>query len=350
MNIEEQLQKIQSLNQKAKEKAIYHLNHLTKPVGSLGRLEDLAIQLAGITDDPFATFEDKRVIIMAADHGIVAEGVSAFPQEVTPQMVQNFLNEGAAINVMTKTVGAQVRCVDVGVASDISSFEGMIHRKVAYGTKNFAKEEAMTNEEVRKAIQTGIDIAKEQVKDGAKVLATGEMGIGNTTPSSAVLSVLAEIEPIEVVGAGTGLNEEQVVHKANVIKKAIDFHQPNREDAIDVLQKVGGLELAALCGLCLGAAMTKTPIVIDGFISTVSALCAATIVPVAKEYMIPSHHSVEPGHSHALEALGLDAYFPLHMRLGEGTGATLAFPMIDMAANIMREMASFESAGVTNKE
>ncbi|WP_062198068.1 nicotinate-nucleotide--dimethylbenzimidazole phosphoribosyltransferase [Massilibacterium senegalense] len=350
MNIQEMIQNIEALHKESQERAIYHLNHLTKPISSLGRLEELAVQLAGISQDPFAQYKDKRVVIMAADHGVVAEGVSAFPQEVTPQMVQNFLNHGAAINVMTKTVGASVVCVDVGVASDISSFEGMIHKKVAFGTKNFAKEPAMTEQEVWQAIEVGIQVAKEQIEDGAKVLATGEMGIGNTTPSSAVLSVLANIEPINVVGAGTGLNQEQVKHKANVIKQAIELHKPNREDAVDVLQKVGGLELAALCGLCLGAAIMKTPIVIDGFISTVSALCAATISPNAKAYMIPSHHSVEPGHTNALQALGLQAYFPLNMRLGEGTGATITFPMIDMASNIMREMASFESAGVTNKE
>ncbi|GAB7387047.1 nicotinate-nucleotide--dimethylbenzimidazole phosphoribosyltransferase [Bacillaceae bacterium] len=347
--IQETIRKIGPLDAQAMQRAQEHLNRLTKPQGSLGRLEDLIVQLAGITGEEKKVFRDKRVVVMAADHGVAAEGVSAYPQEVTRQMVANFLAGGAAINAFARQAGASVTCVDVGVAADLSHLSGLLRKKVAFGTRNMLHEPAMTREEAEAAVRAGIEVATEEVEKGADLLATGEMGIGNTTASSAVLAVLAGLLPEQVVGQGTGISEAGWRRKVQVVKEAIARHRPDVNDPLDVLSKVGGLELCALAGLVLGAAARRVPVVIDGFISSVAAFCAVRLCPQARAYLVPSHESQEPGHRLVLRAMELEPVLRLDMRLGEGTGAALVFPLIDAAARVMREMATFEQAGVAER-
>ncbi len=343
------ISQIQPLDENAMQQTQSRLNQLTKPQGSLGRLEELAVQLAGITGDMQREYADKRVVVMAADHGVVAEGVSAFPQAVTEQMVLNFLAGGAAVNVMAGQAGAKVVCVDVGVAADLSRADGLVDKKIALGTRNMLREPAMTREQAIRSLEAGIEAALEQIKAGADLLATGEMGIGNTTASSAMLAAYSGRPPEEVAGRGTGIADAALQHKMNVIQQALLFHRPDANDPIDVLHKVGGFEIGAMAGLILGAASRRTPVLIDGFISTVAALCAVRLAPQAKSYLIPSHLSEEPGHRIALQQLGLSPMLQMNMRLGEGTGAALLFPMIDTAQRIMRDMATFQQAGVSER-
>lgn len=348
--IEHVISQISGLDVDAMRRAEKHLTRLTKPPGSLGRLEALAIQLAGISGDPQATFPDKRVVVMAADHGVVKEGVSAYPQEVTAQMVRNFLEGGAAINVLARQAGARVVCVDIGVAADLEGVAGLVSKKIAWGTNNMRQEPALSPDLVERAVETGAQVAFELAEDGVDLLATGEMGIGNTTASSATLAALTGKPVSDVVGFGTGIEEEQWRRKVRVIEESLDRWRPNPGDVVDVLSKVGGLELCGLAGLILGAAAKSIPIVIDGFISTVAALCAVRVCPAAQPYLIASHRSAEPGHAVALAELGLEPMLNADMRLGEGTGAALLFPIIDATQAIMREMATFSSAGVSGKE
>lgn len=347
--LEKTVNKIEPLNEKVMEGAQAHLDQLTKPPGSLGALEKLAKQLAGITGAKQPDFPDKRVVVMAADHGVAEAGISAYPKEVTVQMVHNFLRGGAAINVMAQNAGGKVVCVDVGVDADLAGVNGLIHRKVAFGTANMLKAPAMSKEHVIQAIEVGIQVAFEQIRDGAKLLATGEVGIGNTTASSAVLSSLTGKPAEQVVGCGTGIALSSLARKIEVVEQAIELHQPDPKDPLDVLQKVGGLEIAALAGLIIGAAAKRVPVVLDGFISTVAALCAVRLQPLVREYLIPSHQSEEPGHRIVMEELGLTPVLQMNMRLGEGTGAALMFPIIDTVHAIMTEMATFDSAGVANR-
>lgn len=347
--LEKMVKRVEPLHAPAMEQAEAHLNQLTKPPGSLGQLERLAKQLAGITGSIHPVFPDKRVVVMAADHGVVEAGVSAFPKEVTQQMVRNFLDGGAAINVLTRNTGGTVVCVDVGVDADLSGIPGLIHQKVAFGTRNMLKAPAMSKEETIRAIEVGIRIALEQIADGANLLATGEMGIGNTTASSAVLSALTG-KPAELVaGLGTGISTASLSWKTQVIERALQLHQPDPHDPLDVLHKVGGLEIAALAGLIIGGAAKRVPVVIDGFIATVAALCATRLQPLVREYLIASHLSEEPGHRIVMQELGLTPMLQMNMRLGEGTGAALMFPIIDMVHKIMTQMATFDSAGVSSK-
>lgn len=341
------IDQIQPLDQESMQRAETHLNQLTKPQGSLGRLESLAVQLAGITGHLHQEFSDKRVVVMAADHGVVEAGVSAFPQAVTAQMVRNFLTGGAAINVMARQAGAKVVCVDVGVAADLSELNGLIHHKIASGTRNMLTEAAMTREQAIRSVETGIEVAWQQIEEGADLLATGEMGIGNTTASSAMLAAFSDTAVEEVAGRGTGIADDSLQRKISVIKQALQVHQPNGNDPLDVLQKVGGLEIGALTGLLLGSAAKRVPVVVDGFISTVAALCAVRLAPETRSYLIPSHLSEEPGHRIALQQLGLSPMLHMGMRLGEGTGAALLFPIIDTTQRIMGEMATFQQAGVS---
>ncbi|MDA8440848.1 MAG: nicotinate-nucleotide--dimethylbenzimidazole phosphoribosyltransferase [Peptococcaceae bacterium] len=325
------------------------LDSLTKPPGSLGKLEDIVKQLGGITGNVLPLITQKAVLVMAADHGVVAEGVSAFPQEVTPQMVYNFLAGGAAINVLAKQAGAEVICTDVGVAADLEHPK-LRMKKVAKGTANIAKGPAMTREQAIAALLVGIETAQEQIAAGVNLLATGDMGIGNTSPSTAIVAVLMGRPVEEVVGRGTGIDNPGLERKIQVIKQAIAINQPDPEDGLDVLGKVGGLEIAALAGSILGAAAGGVPIVIDGFISTAAALIAATLAPASVNYMLPSHCSQEPGHILALSHLGMEPMLNLSLRLGEGTGAVLAFYLVEAACQIIRDMATFEEAGVANSE
>lgn len=334
---------------RAQAEAAAYLDKLTKPPGSLGKLESLAIQLAGITGTIKPFFEKKAVVVMAGDHGVCEEGVSAFPSEVTPQMVMNFLNGGAAVNVLARQAGADVLCVDIGVAADLSH-ERLLSRKINKGTNNIAKGPAMTRAEAEQAIMTGAEVAAELYSHGTRVFVTGEMGIGNTTPSAAVFAVLSGKPPAEVVGRGTGVSDEQLLHKIRVVEQAISVNRPLAEDPVDVLAKVGGYELGGLAGLILGAAAKGCPVVIDGFISSAAALIAAAICPESRFYMIASHHSKERGHALLLQALGLSPMLHMDMRLGEGTGGVLCLHMIEAACRIMSEMATFESAGISGGE
>lgn len=343
--LKEVLNSIKPLNREVMAQVQTRLNSQAKPQGSLGKLEDLAKQLAGITGNPFPTIEHKAVLVMAGDHGVVEEGVSAFPQEVTPQMVYNFLAGGAGINVLSRQAGAKVVCTDVGVAADLEH-ENLISKKVARGTANIAKGPALSREQALEAIIVGIDVAEGQIRSGVNLLATGDMGIGNTTPSSAIVAVLTGKPVEELVGRGTGINDPALDNKVKVIKRAIEVNKPDPNDALDVLTKVGGLEIAALCGAVLGAAANGVPIVVDGFISTAAAAVAVGMKPEAVNYLIPSHCSQEPGHIYTLAHLGLEPMLHLNLRLGEGTGAVLAFSLVEGATKILREMATFAEAGV----
>lgn len=340
---------IKPLNEQARQAALDVQNQLTKPPGSLGQLEALSGQLAAITGEVKPMFEKKAVIVMAGDHGVCEEGVSAFPAAVTPQMVLNFINGGAAVNVLARQAGAKVVCVDVGVNADLAH-EQLISRKVRYGTANMAKGPAMSKDEALAAIQAGIDTVAELVGQGCDLFATGEMGIGNTTASAALLCVFGGFTPEQAVGRGTGIDDEQWKHKCNVVRRALEVNQPAADDALDVLAKVGGLEIAGLVGVVLGAAMHGKPVVIDGFISSAAALVAVRLAPQVQGYLIGSHLSEENGHRSLLDVLQVKPALHLGMRLGEGTGAVLMFQLIDAACRIMREMATFEQAGVSGKE
>jgi nicotinate-nucleotide--dimethylbenzimidazole phosphoribosyltransferase len=346
MSIDQLKKSIGPLDGDAMKKAAERLNNLTKPIGSLGVLEDLVIQLAGITGNFMPKVENKMVIVMAGDHGVVEEGVSVAPQSVTTQMVYNFLHGGAGINVLARCAGAQVKVVDMGVADPALKNSDLISRKVRLGTANMVKGPAMSREEALQAIKVGIEVAEGEIDQGINLLATGEMGIGNTTPSSAILAVYCDASLPMIVGPGVGLNDEGVLRKTKAIETALIVNKPDPDDPIDVLAKVGGLEIAGMTGLILGSAVRKVPIVIDGFISGAAALIAYKIAPQVKDYIIASHLSEEPGHKLVLEAMGLEPMLRMRMRLGEGTGAALAFNIIEAATRIMSEMATFAEAGV----
>jgi nicotinate-nucleotide--dimethylbenzimidazole phosphoribosyltransferase len=340
--------KIQPLDKETGNAVREYIDTLTKPPGSLGRLEELAIELSEMTSEHFPVVSPPGVIVFAADHGVVEEGVSAFPQEVTVQMVMNFLNRGAAINVFSKQIGAIFEVVDIGVAADIET-DGVVKRKVRYGTANFCNQDAMTREEVEKAIQIGYEQAEQMIQRGSKCLIVGEMGIGNTTPSSAILAVLSGQEVSALVGQGTGISSEKISHKQAVIAKALIERKPDRNDPIDILAKVGGLEIAGMTGAMLAAAVNRIPILVDGFICTISALMAKEICITASHYMIAGHRSVEPGHEIALQLLGKKPLVDLNMRLGEGSGAAVAFPIVVSATLMLKEMATFTSAGISKE-
>jgi nicotinate-nucleotide--dimethylbenzimidazole phosphoribosyltransferase len=348
MNLMEQtINSISGVNQEAAQKAKKRLDCLTKPPGSLGILEDIAIRLASIQGKCLPELGKKAVLIMAADHGVVSEGVSAYPQEVTPQMVMNFLNRGAAINVLASHAQAEVIVTDVGVIGPALDHPQLLVRKVREGTRNMAREAAMTVEEATAAIETGITLVNEAVDNGVTLVATGEMGIGNTTASSAILAAFTGLDPEQITGRGTGLDDERLRLKQLVIKRALQVNQPEPAKPLEVLSKVGGLEIAALTGVILGAAAKRVPAVLDGFISTAAALIAYRLKPESREFMFASHLSQEPGHKVMLETIGLSPMLHLDLRLGEGTGAVLAFNLFEAAVKIIREMATFEQAGVS---
>lgn len=344
------LPKIAPLNEAMQAAAQARQNNLTKPAGSLGRLEELSVQLAGILEQERPSLSRKAVIVMAGDHGVVAEGVSAFPAEVTPQMVLNFLHGGAAINALAKAASARVIIVDMGVAVDMPDHPDLIKRKIAYGTQNMAVGPAMTREQAEAALQAGIDIVTAEIEKGLDLVAVGEMGIGNTTPATAITAALTGIPVAQLTGRGTGVDDAGLVKKVAVIEKALAVNKPDSNDAMDVLMKVGGLEIAGLAGVVLGAAAQRVPVVIDGFISSSAAMIAAELVPAVKPYLIGSHESVEIGHQAILRHLGVRPLFDLNMRLGEGTGAAIAFNIIEGAARVLDEMATFAEAGVSSKD
>jgi nicotinate-nucleotide--dimethylbenzimidazole phosphoribosyltransferase len=323
---------------------------LTKPRGSLGRLEDLSVQVAGIMRNPLPKIEQKVVVTMAGDHGVVAEGVSAYPQEVTPQMVMNFLEGGAAINVLTRHVDSRVVIVDMGVACDLPAHPALIVKKVAYGTQNMAKGPAMTREQAEQAVLAGVEVVEAEVRKGAQMFSTGDMGIGNTTPSAAIAAVILGRPAVEICGRGTGVDDAGLQRKIVAVEKAIQVNRPDPKDGLDVLAKVGGFEIGGLAGVILGAAANHCPVVVDGFISTAAALIAVTIAPEARNYIIAAHTSQELGHKLMMGYLGAEPLLDMRMRLGEGTGAALAMSLVEAACKILCEMATFGEAGVSDKD
>ncbi|SNB46991.1 nicotinate-nucleotide--dimethylbenzimidazole phosphoribosyltransferase [Geobacter sp. DSM 9736] len=326
------------------------LDNKTKPLGSLGRLEEFARRFAAITGTMTPRSDRKVIFTFAGDHGVVEEGVSAFPKEVTPQMVLNFLRGGAGVNVLARHVGAEVRVVDVGVDFDFTPQAGLIINKVARGTRNFTREPAMTREEAVAAIEVGIELARKAKEDGVAMVGTGEMGIGNTTPSSAIIAVLSRRTVREVTHRGTGISDATLENKVRVIEQGIAMNRPDPTSPLDVLSKVGGLEIAGIAGLVLGCAAHRLPVVVDGFISTAGALIAAELNPVVRNYIFAAHESVEIGHRFMLERLAVSPILDLQLRLGEGTGAALAMGLIESGVKILNEMATFAEAGVAEGE
>jgi nicotinate-nucleotide--dimethylbenzimidazole phosphoribosyltransferase len=338
------------LDESAMQAARTRQGNLTKPAGALGRLEHLSIQLAGITGQLRPPLAPRQVIVCAADHGVTAEGVSAYPSEVTAQMVLNFLHGGAAINVLARQMGATVSILDVGVAGDLPSHPQLCSAKVRRGSGNLRREPAMQRSEAIAAVEAGIAAAQAAIADGARVLVTGDMGIGNTTASAAIATVITGKAPAEVTGRGTGLDDARLHHKVRVIEAALAQQQPNPADALDVLAKVGGLEIGAIAGIILAGAASRVPVVIDGIISTAGAAIAVGLCPAVRPFLIAGHRSVEPGHALLLAHLGLAALIDLDLRLGEGTGAALALPLLDAAVATLNEMATFAEAQVSGRE
>lgn len=344
--LQETIAKIESLDAGMLAKARERVDNLITPPKSLGRLEDLAVQLAGITGQLFPVVDHKAIIVMAGDHGVYEEGVTNNPQEVTYAQTLNFVKGTTGVCAIGAVSGARIVPVDIGIKVDLPENSGVINRKIKYGTNNMAKGPAMTREEAIQSIEVGIEIATEEIKKGVNLLGTGEMGIGNTTPSTAILAVMGNIDPLEITGRGAGLGAGGLEHKANVIKKAIEINKPNRNDGIDVLAKVGGLEIGGMAGVMLGAAANKVPVVIDGYISTAAALIAAAIEPKVKEYMITSHATAENGGQKASELLGIKPMIYIDLCLGEGSGAALAFPIVEAACSIMKNMETFAEANM----
>ena len=347
--MEETIKKIGALDERAISAARARQDILTKPAGSLGTLEEISTKVAGITGNAMPKMKDKVIITMAGDHGVTDDGVSAYPKEVTAQMVYNFLNDGAAINVLARHAGARVVIVDMGVAVDFSH-ERLVSKKIAYGTANMAKGPAMSYEDAVRSIEAGIEVFESEAKKGVDIVGVGDMGIGNTTSSSAIVAVITGEDVEKVTGRGTGIDDAGLEKKIAVIEEAIRVNKPNIKDAIDVLAKVGGFEIGGMAGVILAAASHKVPIVIDGFISGTAALVAYGIAPAVKDYMIAAHRSVERGHSVTLDYIGLKPLLDLDMRLGEGTGAALGISIVDAACKILGEMATFEDAGVSEKD
>jgi len=329
-------------------RATERLDQLTMPHWALGRLMDLAVDLSGMTRSMKPPILRKAIVTMAADHGVVAEGISKYPEEVTAQMVRNFVNGGAGINALARLVGAEVVVVDMGVVGDLSSLSEsgkIVDKRIAAGTANMADGPAMTREQAVAAVEVGMQIAQD-LGNRVDVLGTGDMGIGNTTPSTAIAAVLTRKPVSELAGRGTGIDDEQLRTKIRVIEKSLDNNCPDACDGLDVLAKVGGFEIGGIAGLILGAAAQQKPVVIDGFISTAGALIAQLLEPQATDYMIAAHRSMEPGHKAMQKALGKDPLLDLDLRLGEGTGAALAMNLIEAAVRILTEVATFEEAQV----
>lgn len=325
------------------------LDSLTKPPGSLGRLEEFAARLVAVYGTQMPELPRKVVFTFAGDHGIAAEGVSAFPAEVTAQMVLNFVAGGAAINVLARHAGAEVVVVDVGVNFDFDASPGLVRKKALYGTGNIARGPAMTTDEALACLRTGKELAAEYAGKGYRLFATGEMGIANTTPAAAIAAVITGRPVEEVTGSGTGISDRALAKKMHLIRQAIETNRPDPADGLDVLKKVGGAEIGGIAGLCLGAAERGIPVVVDGFISTAGALIAHRLNPLTTDYLFAAHRSAEKGHRAMLAHMNLKPILDLDLRLGEGTGAALAMTILDAGLKIYREMATFAEAGVTDQ-
>ena len=343
MTLEETMQKIRPVDAAAMAAAKQHWDGLGKPLGSLGRLEKALIQIAGIQRTGDVHIDRKALVIMCADNGVVEEGVTQCGQEVTATVAENFLDEKSCVAIMCRRAGTKICPVDIGMAVDTPRVE---KRKIAYGTKNMAKEPAMTREQAVAAIEVGIAKAEELHAQGYEMLATGEMGIGNTTTSSAMTAVYLGLDVETVTGRGAGLSSHGLQRKIHAIKQAIAVNQPDPEDPLDVLAKVGGLDIAGMCGLFLGGAAQQMPVVMDGFISQVAALTAMRLVPECADYILASHVSEEPGANILLKALEKDAFLTCGMRRGEGSGAVALFPILDFASDIYHKMSTFVQADI----
>lgn len=341
--LKETLEAIKPVDEEAKKKAKERMDNLTKPIGSLGILEEIAIKMAGITGKVHNKMEKRSTVVMCADNGVVEEGVSACPQWFTKILTENLTKGYTGVSVLSEFTNSDVTTVDIGVNTDIDNPK-VLNKKVAYGTKNMAKGPSMTREEAIKAIEVGIEVADKLYSEGYDILGTGEMGIGNTTTSAAVLSVFSGLSPDISCGKGSGLTDEQYEEKKNTVKKAIEINKPDKNDPIDVISKVGGFDIAGMCGCFLSAAKNRKPIVIDGFISSAAALCAVRFNPLVKDYLFPSHLSKEPGAMYMMEEIDLKPMLNLEMRLGEGSGCPLAFQVIDSALYIMDNLATFEQS------
>lgn len=340
---------IKTLDKAMHERALERLANQARPAGSLGSLEPLSARLASIKGCMDVRLERKVIVTCAGDHGVVAEGVSLFPQEVTAQMVYNFVNGGASISVLARHANATVRVADLGVNADFDPSLPIFHKKIAKGTRNFAKEPAMSREQAVESIEAGIDIVDTLVREeGLDMLGTGDMGIGNTTPSSAIIAAFSGIPVEKLTGRGTGIGDEALANKIRVIENAIALHKPDPSDALDVLSKVGGFEIGGLAGLVIGAAKHGIPVVCDGLISTAGALVACELAPAAKEYLFVSHKSVEVGHAYMHDRLGLSPILDLGLRLGEGTGAALSMEILDAATRVLAEIKTFDEVGIHN--
>ncbi len=364
--LDETIARIGPLDAAATESARMREATLTKPPGSLGRLEDLALQLAGITGTERPTLRRKAVVIMAGDHGVTAEGVSAYPAAVTPQMVANFLAGGAAINALARSVGARVTVVDIGVNADLAAMDAggagdaggigdaarptLLVRKIGRGTANAARGAAMSRDEARRAIEVGVEVVALEVARGLDLLAVGEMGIGNTTAASAIVAALTGEPPALVTGRGTGVDGLALRHKVGIVRQMLAVNRPDPADPLDVLAKVGGFEIAGLVGLILGAAAARVPLVLDGFITGAAALVVVGLCPAVRPYLIAAHRSTEPGYEVILARLALEPLLDLGLRLGEGSGAALALGLVDAAARHLTEMATFTEAGVAGAD
>lgn len=346
---ESTFRKIFPQDQDVRDKAVAHLEQLTMPHWALGDLMDLAVDLAGITRSLEPPVTRKKVVVMVGDHGVTVEGVSKFPSEVTAQMVYNFVAGGAGINALARQAGAEVVVVDMGCATDLSELSGegkIISRKIGPGTQNIAHGAAMTRTHAVMAVEAGIEVANQLAPD-VDVFGTGDMGIGNTTPSTAIVATLTGKSVDELTGRGTGLDDEQLAHKKKMLERILQINKPDPKDGLDVLAKVGGFEIGGIAGLIIGAAANRKPVVVDGFISTAGALIACSLEPFVRDYIICAHRSMEPGHRAMQEKIGCRPLLDLNMRLGEGTGAALAMNLVEAAVAILTEVATFADAGVT---
>lgn len=361
MNLEEIVNSIEPADQQILGQAQEHTSRLVMPPRALGRLNEIGERICAIQRTLKPSVKSKAILVMAGDHGIVAQGVSAFPQEVTGEMVKTFLSGGAGINVLARQTGASVYVVDMGIIPDVVHHTGssdtkgagpgaekkLIIRKIARGTKDFTHGLAMTKEEALKSIESGYEVASRLVQEGVELLGTGDMGIGNTTPSSAVGAVITGQSAKEMTGRGTGVDDETFARKSDIIESGISINAPDPKDAIDILSKVGGFEIGGIAGAILAAARFRKPVVIDGLISTAGALIAYTLCPAVADYMFAGHRSVEQGHGIMLEHIGLEPLLDLGMRLGEGTGGALAMHIIEAGVRVFREVATFDEAGVS---
>lgn len=317
---------------------------LTKPAGALGQLEALSIRLVAMTGRLDWLPARRAVIVCAGDHGVTAQGVSAFPSAVTQQMVLNFLRGGAAVNVLARQMGARVKVVDAGVAADFDDHPDLVRGKIAYGTADLSIGPAMTPEQTEQSLALGLSVVQSEIDTGLDIVVVGEMGIGNSTAAAAIIAVLTGSDPVHITGRGTGVDDVTLVHKQTVVARGLSMNAPAQ---VNTLAKLGGFEIGAMAGVMIGAAAARVPIVIDGVISTAAALIAVQLAPAVRNYLIAGHRSVEPGHIAALDTLGLDPLINLGLRLGEGTGGLLALPLIEAAMRTLQEMATFDDAGVS---